>query len=154
VLLLEFGGNRIGKVDANTNVATIYKTLTDSSRPRRDRFDEQDRLFSAQYGGNADGVFDSKTEKVHGVEDSHPVERALSAACSLTTPPTHRHCGSAATTARRSSRSRCSTRMLFSRPLAGAKYVAADFRSAATFCWTSGDGRRYPLRQKLRPRAR
>ncbi len=41
----------------------LDKTITDTSRPRRGRFDEQDRLFFAEYGSNAVGMFDPKTEK-------------------------------------------------------------------------------------------
>jgi streptogramin lyase len=63
VWLLEYGNNRIGKVDAKTNVATIWETPTVFSRPRRGRFDEQDRLFFAEYNSNKVGMFDPKTEK-------------------------------------------------------------------------------------------
>ena len=35
-----------------------------NSRPRRGPVDDQDRLWYAQYRGNAIGVFDPKSEKV------------------------------------------------------------------------------------------
>jgi virginiamycin B lyase len=63
VWLLEFGSDKIGRVDAKTNVATIWQTPTPGSRPRRGRFDEQDRLIFAEYAGNKVGMFDPKTEK-------------------------------------------------------------------------------------------
>ena len=63
VWLLEFGSDKIGRVDAKTNVATIWQTPTPASRPRRGRFDEQDRLIFAEYAGNKVGMFDPKTEK-------------------------------------------------------------------------------------------
>ena len=64
VWLLENGNNRIGKVDAKTNVATIWTaTEEQGSRPRRGRFDEQDRLIFAMYGAHKVGMFDPKTEK-------------------------------------------------------------------------------------------
>jgi virginiamycin B lyase len=63
VWLLEYGNNRIAKVDNKTNVAKIWETPTVFSRPRRGRFDEQDRLVFAEYNGNAVGMFDPKTEK-------------------------------------------------------------------------------------------
>ena len=63
VWLLEFGGGRIGRVDAKTNVATIWETPTKGSRPRRGRFDEQDRLIFAEYDAHQIGMFDPKTEK-------------------------------------------------------------------------------------------
>ncbi len=63
VWLLEFGGTRIGKVDAKTNVATIWDTPTPGSRPRRGRFDDEGRLTFAEYAANKVGMFDPKTEK-------------------------------------------------------------------------------------------
>ncbi len=63
VWLLEYQNQRIGKVDKNSNVATIYTVPTTYARPRRGRFDEQDRLVFAEYGGHKVGMFDPKTEK-------------------------------------------------------------------------------------------
>jgi virginiamycin B lyase len=63
VWLLEFGSDKIGRVDAKTNVATIWQTPTPNSRPRRGRLDEQDRLIFAEYNVNQVGMFDPKTEK-------------------------------------------------------------------------------------------
>jgi virginiamycin B lyase len=63
VWLLEYGNNRIGRVDAKTNVTKIWETPTAFSRPRRGRFDDQDRLFFAEYNAHQIGMFDPKTEK-------------------------------------------------------------------------------------------
>jgi streptogramin lyase len=64
VYQLEFGGTSIGLRDAKTGLATIYRTPTSGSRPRRGRVDEQNRLWFAEYGGNGIGMFDSKTAKI------------------------------------------------------------------------------------------
>ena len=64
VYMLEFGNTRIGRLDAKTNVATIWATPTVRSRPRRGRFDEQNRLWFGEFGGNAIGMFDPTTELV------------------------------------------------------------------------------------------
>src|ERR1700680_4460391 len=42
----------------------VYPTPTRDSRPRRGMVDEQDRLWFAEYGANAVGMFDPKTEKI------------------------------------------------------------------------------------------
>jgi streptogramin lyase len=64
VYLLEFGGTRVGKVDAKTNVATIWATPFANSRPRRGRFGPDGNLYFAEYGANAIGMLDPKTEKI------------------------------------------------------------------------------------------
>src|SRR6266446_5513913 len=51
VYQLEFGG-------------TSYETPIKNSRPRRGRVDEQNRLWFAEYGGNAIGLFDPKTAAI------------------------------------------------------------------------------------------
>ena len=61
VYMLEFGDTRIGKLDAKTNVAKIWTTPMVRSRPRRGRVDDQNRLWFAEYGGNAIGMFDPAT---------------------------------------------------------------------------------------------
>jgi streptogramin lyase len=43
---------------------TYYRTLSDDSRPRRSRFDAQDRLWMGEYGGNGIGMLDTKTGKM------------------------------------------------------------------------------------------
>src|SRR5437870_5325299 len=50
--LLEFGSNMIGRIDAKTKDFKVYQTLTANSRPRRGRFDQQNRLWFAEYGAN------------------------------------------------------------------------------------------------------
>ena len=60
--LLDFSSNNIGKLDAVTGELTVYKTPSEGSRPRRGRVDGQDRLWFAEYGTNAIGVFDPDTE--------------------------------------------------------------------------------------------
>jgi virginiamycin B lyase len=62
--LMSFGDTRIGKLDAKTNVATIWSTPFARSRPRRGRFDDQNRLWFAEYGGNRIAVFDPTTEQI------------------------------------------------------------------------------------------
>lgn len=58
------GGEFIGRIDAVTGAVTHYRTLSDDSRPRRSRFDAQDRLWIGEYGGNAIGMLDTKTGKM------------------------------------------------------------------------------------------
>jgi len=43
---------------------TIYDTPTKGSKPRRGRIDEQNRLWFAEYGANAIGLFDPKTAEI------------------------------------------------------------------------------------------
>jgi virginiamycin B lyase len=62
--MLEYGNTNIGKLDAKTNVATIWPTPSPRSRPRRGRFDEEGRLWFGAYGANAIGMFDPATEKI------------------------------------------------------------------------------------------
>jgi hypothetical protein len=50
--------------DAKTGVATIFQTPIKNSKPRRGRVDEQNRLWFAEYGGNAIGLFDPKTAAI------------------------------------------------------------------------------------------
>ncbi|HZS65094.1 MAG TPA: carboxypeptidase regulatory-like domain-containing protein [Xanthobacteraceae bacterium] len=61
--LLEYRNTHIGKVDAKTNVTTIYATPFARSRPRRGRVDAQDNLWFGEYQGNAIAMFDPKTER-------------------------------------------------------------------------------------------
>jgi virginiamycin B lyase len=62
--LLEFGANKIGRIDAKTKEFKVYSTVTAGSRPRRGRFDDQGRLWFAEYGANGIGMLDPKTEKI------------------------------------------------------------------------------------------
>ncbi len=62
--LLDFAAGNIVKIDAKTKNATVYRTPTPDSRPRRGRVDPEGRLWFAEYQGNAIGMFDPKTEKI------------------------------------------------------------------------------------------
>jgi len=62
--LMSFGDTRIGKLDAKTNVAQTWSTAFARSRPRRGRFDDQNRLWFAEYGANRIAMFDPGTEQI------------------------------------------------------------------------------------------
>ena len=62
--LMSFGDTRIGKLDAKTNVAQIWTTAFARSRPRRGRFDDQNRLWFAEYAANRIAMFDPTTEQI------------------------------------------------------------------------------------------
>jgi virginiamycin B lyase len=62
--LMSFGDTRIGKLDAKTNVAQIWSTAFARSRPRRGRFDDQNRLWFAEYAANRIAMFDPTTEQI------------------------------------------------------------------------------------------
>jgi streptogramin lyase len=65
VYMLEFGGNSIGMRNAkNPDEVKIWSTTATRTRPRRGRLDDQGRLWFAQYGGNAIGMFDPATEQM------------------------------------------------------------------------------------------
>src|SRR3984893_2480669 len=53
--LLDFSSSNIGRLDAKTGALTVYRSGIPTSRPRRGRVDEQNRLWFAEYGGNAIG---------------------------------------------------------------------------------------------------
>src|SRR5438445_4565012 len=60
--LLDFSSSNVGYLDAKTRELKVYKGAIANSRPRRGRADEQGRLWFAEYGGNAIGMLDPKTE--------------------------------------------------------------------------------------------
>jgi virginiamycin B lyase len=60
--LMSFGDTRIGRLDAKT--AKIWATPIARSRPRRGRFDDQNRLWFAEYAGNRLAMFDPVTEQI------------------------------------------------------------------------------------------
>ncbi len=62
--LLDFAAGNIVRIDAKTRDATVYRTPTPDSRPRRGRVDRDGRLWFGEYQGNAIGMFDPKTEKI------------------------------------------------------------------------------------------
>jgi streptogramin lyase len=65
VYMLEFGSNNIGKRDAKTDEVKVWATPGGPrTRPRRGRFDDQGRLWFAEYAGNAIGMFDPATERM------------------------------------------------------------------------------------------
>ena len=62
--LLEFGGTKIGRIDAKTKTLTTWDPQLPHARPRRGHFDQNGVLWYAEYGSNAVGRFDPKTEKI------------------------------------------------------------------------------------------
>jgi virginiamycin B lyase len=62
--LLDFSAGNIVKIDATTKNATVYRTPTPDSRPRRGRVDRKGRLWFGEYQGNAIGMFDPETERM------------------------------------------------------------------------------------------
>ena len=60
---MDFGDENVGRVDAKTGVATIYRTPTPHSRPRRAMLDS-DQLWFAEFGADKIAMFDLKTEKI------------------------------------------------------------------------------------------
>jgi virginiamycin B lyase len=56
------GGN-IGRVDAKTGKATLFKTPTLNSGPRRISIDSEDLAWFGEYYANSVGMFDPKTEQ-------------------------------------------------------------------------------------------
>jgi streptogramin lyase len=62
--LLEFGGTKIGKIDAKTKTLKTWDPDLPHARPRRGHFDEKGNLWYAEYGSNAVGVFDPKKETI------------------------------------------------------------------------------------------
>ena len=62
--LLDFAAGNIVRIDAKTGNATVYQTPTPDSRPRRGRVDHEQRLWFAEYQGEAIGMFDPRTERI------------------------------------------------------------------------------------------
>jgi streptogramin lyase len=60
---MDFGDENVGRVDAKTGVATIYRTPTAHSRPRRAMLDGE-QLWFAEFGADKIAMFDLKTEKI------------------------------------------------------------------------------------------
>ena len=61
---MDFGDENVGRVDAKTGIATIYKTPTPHSRPRRTMLDDRGRLWFAEFGADKIAMFDLKSEKI------------------------------------------------------------------------------------------
>src|SRR5262249_61880797 len=76
VFMLEFSGTSIGRRNAKTGEITIWPTPTNGSRPRRGRFDEQNRLWFAEYGSQRPGEVRSqnhkKNPKSRPPQEGHP----------------------------------------------------------------------------------
>jgi virginiamycin B lyase len=66
--LLDFGSDKVSRIDAKTLQPTVYHTPTPGSRPRRGRFDAQNHLWFAEYGANRIAMFDPKTAQFHEYE--------------------------------------------------------------------------------------
>ena len=62
--LLEFGGTKIGKIDAKSKTLMTWEPELPHARPRRGHFDEHGILWYAEYGSNAVGRFDPATKKI------------------------------------------------------------------------------------------
>ena len=62
--LLEFGGTKIGRIDAKTKQLMTWDPELPHARPRRGHFDDHGVLWYAEYGSNAVGRFDPKTDKI------------------------------------------------------------------------------------------
>jgi len=70
--LLDFGSDKVSRIDAKTLQPTVYHTPTPGSRPRRGRFDAQDHLWFAEYGANRIAMFDPKTAQFREFEAPTP----------------------------------------------------------------------------------
>ena len=77
VYILEFPFGGIGRIDAKTGKLAFYETPTPNARARRGRVDHENRLWFAEYGGNAVAMFDPKPEKIAEWEDAASVGSAL-----------------------------------------------------------------------------
>jgi virginiamycin B lyase len=64
VYLLDFSAGNIVRIDAKTKEPTVFLTPTPNSHPRRGRVDNQDRLWFAEYFGNAIGMLDPQSGKI------------------------------------------------------------------------------------------
>jgi len=64
LFLLEFGGTKIGKIDAKTKQLQTWDPDLPHARPRRGHFDKDGNLVYAEYGSNAVGLFDTKKEAI------------------------------------------------------------------------------------------
>jgi len=63
IFFMDFGGENVGKVDAQTGKLTLFPTPTPRSRPRRGRMDAEDRVWFAEWRAEQIGMFDTRTEK-------------------------------------------------------------------------------------------
>jgi virginiamycin B lyase len=62
VFMLEFSGTSVGRRDKD-NVVTIWPTPIAGSRPRRGHVDDQNKLWFAEFAGNAIAMLDTESGK-------------------------------------------------------------------------------------------
>jgi streptogramin lyase len=62
VFMLEFSGTSVGRRDKN-NLVTIWPTPIQGSRPRRGRVDDHNKLWFAEFHGNAIAMLDTDSGK-------------------------------------------------------------------------------------------
>ena len=55
--------NYIARIDGQTGALSTFELPTHQSRPRRGRFDSQDRLWFGEFDGNNVGMFDTRTDQ-------------------------------------------------------------------------------------------
>jgi virginiamycin B lyase len=63
IFFCDFGGENIGKIEAQTGKVTLFPTPTRKSRPRRGRMDAEGRLWFAEWRADKLAMFDTRTEK-------------------------------------------------------------------------------------------
>jgi virginiamycin B lyase len=59
---MDYSSEYIGRIDAKSGKASLYRTPTPNSNPRRGHMDAQDRLWFTEYRANKLALFDTKTE--------------------------------------------------------------------------------------------
>ncbi|HYR35491.1 MAG TPA: carboxypeptidase regulatory-like domain-containing protein [Burkholderiales bacterium] len=63
IFFMDFGGENVGRIDAQSGKLTLFPTPTPRSRPRRGRMDAEDRVWFAEWRAEQLGMFDTRTEK-------------------------------------------------------------------------------------------
>ena len=63
IFFMDFGGENVGRIDAQSGKLTLFPTPTPRSRPRRGRMDDQDRVWFAEWRAEQIAMFDTRTEK-------------------------------------------------------------------------------------------
>ncbi|HMA50089.1 MAG TPA: carboxypeptidase regulatory-like domain-containing protein [Magnetospirillaceae bacterium] len=61
IFFCDFGGENIGKIDAQSGKVTLYPTPTRHSRPRRGRMDDEGHLWFAEWRGDKIAMFDTES---------------------------------------------------------------------------------------------
>ena len=75
--MLDFNAANIGILNGATKKLEIFRTAIPNSRPRRGSVDSQNRLWFAEYDGNAIGVLDPSDEADQGMACSHSLVQPL-----------------------------------------------------------------------------